>query len=271
MSMRNHQEQQEDQEPMDSHKNPNLETTHNHHHHHVLPPPSSSSQDFNMTHHQHNISKKTHEDEKFTFKNAYEVIKNPTFLSSSSSPAAGGGHAMPPRPPPPPPQDVDMTHHQHIISKKTQEDEKFTFKNAYEVIKNPNFLSSSSLVAGERHAMPPPPPPPPPQDFKKTNPQHNIHASLKINEKEGCFTIKNPNSLSCSLPVEESGRDRLTRHRVEMAGRVRIPDIWGHEDLLKDWIDCTVFDSSLGNKTIMSARAALVQERRSTLRIENQC
>ncbi|KAI3682418.1 hypothetical protein L1987_82388 [Smallanthus sonchifolius] len=262
--MTNHQEQQQqqDQEPMDSHKNPNLETTHNHHHHHhhVLPSPSSSSQDFNMTHHQHYISKKTHED-------TYEVIKKTTFLSSYSSLAAREGHTMPPRPPPPP-QDFNMTHHQHNILKKTQEDEKFTFKNAYEVIKNPNFLSSSSLAAGERHAVPPPPPP---QDFKKTNPQHNIHASMKISEKEGCFTIKNPNSLSCSSPVEESGRDRLARHRVEMAGQVRIPDIWGHEDLLKDWIDCTVFDSSLGNKTIMSARAALVQERRSTLRIQNQC
>lgn len=73
------------------------------------------------------------------------------------------------------------------------------------------------------------------------------------------------------LVVEESGRERLKKHRVEMAGRVWIPDIWGHEDLLKDWIDCTVFDSSLGNNNIMSARAALVQEGRSTLRIENQC
>lgn len=114
---------------------------------------------------------------------------------------------------------------------------------------------------------------------------YNIHVSKKTNEDEG-FTIKNddeviknPNSLSCSGGpppqemgvVEESGRERLKRHRVEMAGRVWIPDIWGHEDLLKDWIDCTVFDSALGNKTIMSARAALVQEGRSTLRIENRC
>nr|XP_043610863.1 protein BIC1-like [Erigeron canadensis] len=80
-----------------------------------------------------------------------------------------------------------------------------------------------------------------------------------------------PSSQQEAPMVEESGRERLKRHRENMAGRVWIPDIWGHEDLLKDWIDCTVFDSSLGNKTILSARAALVQEGRSTLRIHNQC
>ncbi|KAM0051368.1 putative protein BIC [Helianthus debilis subsp. tardiflorus] len=152
------------------------------------------------------------------------------------------------------------------------------------MIKNPNFLSSLSststtLAAGEGYTMPPPtPPPPPPQHIKTTHHQNNIHVSKKINENEGDFTIKNTsniNSLACFSPdadreeAEESGRDKLKRHRVEMAGRVRIPDMWGHEDLLKDWIDCTVFDSSLGNNSIMSARAALVQERRSTLRIQN--
>lgn len=77
--------------------------------------------------------------------------------------------------------------------------------------------------------------------------------------------------------VEESARERLKRHRVEMAGRVWIPDIWGQEDLLKDWIDCTTFDASLVNNTIMSARAALMQPRSPPAnhllrtRIENRC
>ncbi|MFS8002356.1 putative protein BIC [Helianthus anomalus] len=138
------------------------------------------------------------------------------------------------------------------------------------------------------------------QDFKRNHHQHNIHSSKKTHEDEGFigkegFTFKNPNSevikkpnlVSCSLrpagkehmttpppsvpAVEESGRDRLKRHRVEMAGRAWIPDTWGHEDFLKDWIDCTVFDSSLGNNTIMSARAALMQEGRSKVRIGNKC
>ncbi|KAL6559199.1 hypothetical protein OROHE_006568 [Orobanche hederae] len=57
-----------------------------------------------------------------------------------------------------------------------------------------------------------------------------------------------------------SGRERLKRQRVEIAGRVWIPDIWGQEDFLKDWIDCSAFDASLVNSSIMSARDSLVEE-----------
>ncbi|KAK1563114.1 hypothetical protein Q3G72_022538 [Acer saccharum] len=58
---------------------------------------------------------------------------------------------------------------------------------------------------------------------------------------------------------EDNGRERLKRHRIEVAGRVWIPDIWGQEDMLKDWIDCSAFDASLVTSNIMSARAALAQ------------
>ncbi|KAK9055420.1 hypothetical protein SSX86_026503 [Deinandra increscens subsp. villosa] len=68
------------------------------------------------------------------------------------------------------------------------------------------------------------------------------------------------------------GREKLKRHRMEMAGRVWIPDIWGQEDLLKKWIDCTVFDASVERSSVMSAREALIQEGgRSNLSIENSC
>lgn len=74
---------------------------------------------------------------------------------------------------------------------------------------------------------------------------------------------------------EDGGRERLKKHRVEVAGRVWIPDIWGQEDLLKDWIDCSAFDASLVPTGIMSAREALAEEGRransSGLRIENRC
>lgn len=69
---------------------------------------------------------------------------------------------------------------------------------------------------------------------------------------------------------EESARERLKRHRKEMAGRVWIPDIWGQECLLKDWVDCAAFDSSLMPKGVVSARQALVEESRRNS-IENQC
>ncbi|OEL27408.1 hypothetical protein BAE44_0011573 [Dichanthelium oligosanthes] len=60
---------------------------------------------------------------------------------------------------------------------------------------------------------------------------------------------------------EESARERLKRHRTEMAGRVRIPDMWGQERLLKDWVDCAVFDRPLAATTgLLTARDALVAE-----------
>ncbi|KAL5740066.1 hypothetical protein ACOSP7_028949 [Xanthoceras sorbifolium] len=78
------------------------------------------------------------------------------------------------------------------------------------------------------------------------------------------------------LAAEDSdGRERLKRHRSEVAGRVWIPDIWGQEKMLKDWIDCSAFDASLASSNILSARAALAQEGRRArsggLRIENRC
>lgn len=61
--------------------------------------------------------------------------------------------------------------------------------------------------------------------------------------------------------AEESTRERLKRHRTEMAGRVRIPDMWGQERLLKDWVDCAVFDRPLAATTgLLTARDALVAE-----------
>lgn len=77
------------------------------------------------------------------------------------------------------------------------------------------------------------------------------------------------------LEEEDSERERLKRHRVEVAGRVWIPEIWGQEDLLKDWIDCTAFDAPLVPSKITMARAALVEEGTKTnaapLSIHNRC
>ncbi|XP_052175391.1 protein BIC1-like [Diospyros lotus] len=79
-----------------------------------------------------------------------------------------------------------------------------------------------------------------------------------------------------AMAAEENVRERLKRHRVEVAGRVWIPDMWGQEELLKDWIDCTAFDAPLVNSNIMLARAALIKGGRlrtssSGIRIENSC
>lgn len=77
---------------------------------------------------------------------------------------------------------------------------------------------------------------------------------------------------------EMSGRERLKRHRGEVAGKVWIPERWGQEDMLKDWIDCAAFDAPLVPSRIITARASLVQQaaaatspNAATFRIENRC
>lgn len=104
----------------------------------------------------------------------------------------------------------------------------------------------------------------------ESQPQDIVQASVCDNKEEMAM----PEVVSdCG---EESGREKLKRHRVEVAGSVWIPEIWGQEDLLKDWIDCSAaFDATLVSSRIITARAALVQEgTRSNaegFRIENRC
>ena len=63
-------------------------------------------------------------------------------------------------------------------------------------------------------------------------------------------------------------RERLKRHREEVAGKVTVPEKWGKEELLKDWIDYSAFDRILAAGRIASARASLVAEGR---RVESRC
>ncbi|CAL5067603.1 unnamed protein product [Urochloa decumbens] len=58
----------------------------------------------------------------------------------------------------------------------------------------------------------------------------------------------------------ESTRERLKRHRREMAGRVWVPELWGQEKLLKDWVDCAVFDRPMVPSGLLTARRALIAE-----------
>ena len=62
---------------------------------------------------------------------------------------------------------------------------------------------------------------------------------------------------------EETGRERLKRHREEVAGRVAIPDKWGKEQMMKDWIDFTTFDALFApHRLIVTARDALIADAR---------
>ncbi|KAL8526354.1 hypothetical protein ACS0TY_015536 [Phlomoides rotata] len=73
-----------------------------------------------------------------------------------------------------------------------------------------------------------------------------------------------------------AGREKLKRHRVDVAGRVWVPDMWDQEVFLKDWADCASFDASLVNSSIVLARDSLMVEGRRAnssrlLRIQNGC
>lgn len=84
-----------------------------------------------------------------------------------------------------------------------------------------------------------------------------------------------------------ASRERLKRHRREVAGRVWIPEAWGKEPFLKDWSDCAALDRALFPTGLLLAREALVDEcrrratasppgeaaaaARSTFRIGNSC
>lgn len=104
-------------------------------------------------------------------------------------------------------------------------------------------------------------------------------------KQEKSTTTHAPNSpkdgkREAPLAVECTGectRERLKKHRQEMAGQVWIPDIWGQEGFLKDWKDNNMFDRSLVPKGLVSARDALKEEcRRSansnrSIRVQNSC
>ncbi|XP_027366876.1 protein BIC1 [Abrus precatorius] len=108
------------------------------------------------------------------------------------------------------------------------------------------------------------------QEQEKNTLRHTPSASKVHNKVDFALDVVKEGSGE----AEDSGRERLKRHRIEVAGRVWIPDMWGQEEFLKDWIDCTAFDAALVPSRIVMARAALVEEGRRTtaggLRIENR-
>ncbi|EAZ23308.1 hypothetical protein OsJ_07004 [Oryza sativa Japonica Group] len=88
---------------------------------------------------------------------------------------------------------------------------------------------------------------------------HHQQAAL-LGAVAGCRGGRRPSSVAAG-EERESARERLKRHRTEMAGRVRIPEMWGQERLLKDWVDCAVFDRPLAaTRGLLTARDALVAE-----------
>ncbi|KAK9938853.1 hypothetical protein M0R45_015570 [Rubus argutus] len=126
--------------------------------------------------------------------------------------------------------------------------------------------------------------------FMEENPNNNITNTTKQNKipafsrkrSKRCGGGGGPNDLVGlqNMPAVadmSSGRERLKRHQEEVAGHVTIPDSWGQEELLKDWIDYSPFDALMVPKGLSSAREALAMEGRrrnnaqGIMRIESRC
>ncbi|XP_054814117.1 protein BIC2-like [Prosopis cineraria] len=87
---------------------------------------------------------------------------------------------------------------------------------------------------------------------------------------------RKPNDSSASSFEEDEGRERLKRHRDDVAGKVKIPDKWGQEQMMKDWIEFSTFDALLGShRMIIAARDALIADARKAksprLSIHSSC
>ncbi|XP_043687867.1 protein BIC1-like [Telopea speciosissima] len=119
-----------------------------------------------------------------------------------------------------------------------------------------------------------------PEDQKQVKLQGQYSSSTTVVvmevEKEDHKNSKEEEEEEEEVTAENSGRERLKKHRKEVAGSVWIPEIWGKEEFLKDWMDCSAFNASLVPSGIMSARAALIEEGQQPnsgggggLRIEN--
>ncbi|CAH8375742.1 unnamed protein product [Eruca vesicaria subsp. sativa] len=101
----------------------------------------------------------------------------------------------------------------------------------------------------------------PPSDQTQQEPSSPDQASSVSDKKDQDLPEEKPKRNQEEERVD-TGREKLKRHRRDIAGSVWIPDIWGQEELLKDWIDCSTFDTCLVPAGISSARAALVEEAR---------
>ncbi|CAA7019176.1 unnamed protein product [Microthlaspi erraticum] len=111
------------------------------------------------------------------------------------------------------------------------------------------------------HPIGPSQPPSDQTEVTQQDPRLPDEASSVSDKKDQALPEEKPKKNQEEERVDK-GREKLKKHRREIAGRVWIPEIWGQEELLKDWIDCSTFDTCLVPAGISSARASLVEEAR---------
>ncbi|KAF3627070.1 hypothetical protein FXO37_30057 [Capsicum annuum] len=95
----------------------------------------------------------------------------------------------------------------------------------------------------------------------------NYHDSAKKENQEiyhdkrgGCQYQDSVNNFGSLSMVNESEKLGLKRHWREVEGRVYVPESWGHEGSLREWMDCSSFDTILAPKGIELARKALMSQ-----------
>jgi hypothetical protein len=104
-----------------------------------------------------------------------------------------------------------------------------------------------------------------PDDEDEKEEEEKPPASDEAEDDEHKLPVGKEEASGHKPPAEDdhqagSTRERLKRHRMEVAGRVWVPEKWGQETLLKDWVDCAVFDRPLVPAGLLKARRALVAE-----------
>ncbi|KAF3773123.1 hypothetical protein EJ110_NYTH56092 [Nymphaea thermarum] len=130
---------------------------------------------------------------------------------------------------------------------------------------NPDMVSA--LSSPPLSPLPPPPESPPPSAFPgEKRPNHEDRCEEEKTVKRTMSASEEASSPQPPLPPQKltdsgnCGRERLQRHRNQVAGSVWIPDVWGKEEFLKDWTDCVAFDRSLVPSGLVSAKSALIEE-----------
>ncbi|MCO5570543.1 hypothetical protein L7F22_024266 [Adiantum nelumboides] len=146
---------------------------------------------------------------------------------------------------------------------------------------------------GKRSMKTPPPSPPPPSTFYDVD-THNPEEELCTDASASASTaasswMTSSNAMDTLAPAVEyaaaaaaaddddddddeddtpesgtqafmCGRQRLQLHRLQVSGKVSIPDKWGCEQQLQEWVSYGIVEDALRPAGLMSARTALVSE-----------
>lgn len=86
-------------------------------------------------------------------------------------------------------------------------------------------------------------------------------------EEEGHIDQNGEDELETRVE-EVTGNKRMKRHREEVKGKVKVPENWKQEQMLKEWVNYTTFDALFApHRIIVNARDALIADVRKSQRL----